>query len=242
VGKGFSGVETPLFEGMIVVHQADDVADEGAAGVDVDVVPAAAAGPSIPSPTPTTQPPPQSQELPSTSQIGTAQRVESSGDTVMDDVSKQGEIIANMDIDEDVTIKDVAAVAKEVEVEQDAEIEENADTATPSIIIHSESKSKDKGKEIMLEEPKPLKKQAQIEQDKAYARELKTELNKNINWAEVIEQVLRKEKEDNAVMRYQALKRKPQTEAQARKNMMIYLRNMAGFKMDYCKTHMKNTV
>nr|GEX10165.1 hypothetical protein [Tanacetum cinerariifolium] len=44
---------------------------------------------------------------------------------------------------------------------------------------------------------------------------------------------VRKEKEDNAVMRYQALKRKPQTEAQARKNMMIYLRNMAGFKMDY---------
>nr|GEV22198.1 uncharacterized mitochondrial protein AtMg00810-like [Tanacetum cinerariifolium] len=32
-----------------------------------------------------------------------------------------------------------------------------------------------------------------------------------------------------------SLKRKPQTEAQARKNMMIYLRNMAGFKMDYFK-------
>nr|GEX15801.1 ribonuclease H-like domain-containing protein [Tanacetum cinerariifolium] len=50
-----------------------------------------------------------------------------------------------------------------------------------------------------------------------------------------IEQVKRKEKEDNAMMRYQALKRKPQTEAQARKNMMIYLKNMAGFKMDYFK-------
>nr|GEV18200.1 hypothetical protein [Tanacetum cinerariifolium] len=35
--------------------------------------------------------------------------------------------------------------------------------------------------------------------------------------------------------RYQALKRKPQTEAQARKNMMIYLRNVAGFKMNYFK-------
>nr|GEZ42242.1 hypothetical protein [Tanacetum cinerariifolium] len=62
-----------------------------------------------------------------------------------------------------------------------------------------------------------------------------TELNKNINWNDVIEQVQRKEKEDNVVMRYQALKRKPQTEAQARKNMMIYLRNIAGFKMDYFK-------
>nr|GEW41121.1 hypothetical protein [Tanacetum cinerariifolium] len=45
----------------------------------------------------------------------------------------------------------------------------------------------------------------------------------------------RKEKEDNVVMRYQALKRKPQTEAQAIKNMMIYLSNMVGFKMDYFK-------
>nr|GEY45422.1 hypothetical protein [Tanacetum cinerariifolium] len=69
VGKGFSGIETPLFEGMVVAQQADDVADEGAAGIDVDVVPAVAAEPSIPSPTPTTQPPPPSQELPSTLQV-----------------------------------------------------------------------------------------------------------------------------------------------------------------------------
>nr|GEY03638.1 hypothetical protein [Tanacetum cinerariifolium] len=41
--------------------------------------------------------------------------------------------------------------------------------------------------------------------------------------------------EDNKVMRYQALKRKPVTEAQARKNMMIYLKNMAGFKMNFFK-------
>nr|GEX69964.1 hypothetical protein [Tanacetum cinerariifolium] len=39
----------------------------------------------------------------------------------------KGEIIANMDADKDVTLKDVAVVAKEVEVEKDGEIEENAD-------------------------------------------------------------------------------------------------------------------
>nr|GFA85210.1 hypothetical protein [Tanacetum cinerariifolium] len=49
--------------------------------------------------------------------------------------------------------------------------------------------------------------------DEAYARELEAELNKNINWDEVIEQVQRKEKEENVVMR--ALKRK--TESQAEK-------------------------
>nr|GEV14056.1 ribonuclease H-like domain-containing protein [Tanacetum cinerariifolium] len=145
VGKGFYRVDMPLFEGMIVAQQADDVADEGAASVDVDVFLIATAEPSIPSPTPTTQPPPPSQELPSTSQqrvkklerkkklkvfglrrlkkVGTAQRVESSADTVMDDqedASKSREIIANIDANEDVTLKDTA-------VEKDGEIEENAD-------------------------------------------------------------------------------------------------------------------
>nr|GEU53608.1 hypothetical protein [Tanacetum cinerariifolium] len=114
-------------------------------------------------------------------------------------------------------------------------IRDPKETATPSTIIHTEPKSKDKEKGIMVHEPKPLKKKTQIEQDEAYARELEAELNKNIDWDEVIEQVQKKEKEDNNVMRYQALNRKPQTEAQARKNMMIYIRNMDGFKMDYFK-------
>nr|GEV67758.1 hypothetical protein [Tanacetum cinerariifolium] len=81
-------------------------------------------------------------------------------------------------------------------------IRDPEEPATPYTIIHTEAKSKDKGKGILVEEPKPLKK---------------------------------KQKEDNAVKRYQALKRKPQTEAQTRKNMMIYLRNVAGFKMEYFK-------
>nr|GFB26909.1 hypothetical protein [Tanacetum cinerariifolium] len=69
LGKGFSGVETPLFEGMLVAQQADDVADEVAAGVDVDDVLAADAEPTPSLPTPITTPPPPPQELPSTSQV-----------------------------------------------------------------------------------------------------------------------------------------------------------------------------
>nr|GEU86646.1 hypothetical protein [Tanacetum cinerariifolium] len=329
VGKGFFGVDTPLFDGMIVAQKDTDVVDEGAASVDVDDVFAAIEEPSILSPT---QPPLPSQDVPFTSQLQPppppsliaqppspqqqpqssqdakifmdllhtlletcttltrrvknleqdkiAQsleiiKVDTSDDTVMDDVSKQGGIITNIDADEDVTLKDVDDIAKEVDV--DATIEESADddkiepvelqdvvevvftaklitkvvtaasatitaadtlipavtipaaalllttapsaarkrkgvvikgpkeTAKPSTIIHTEPKSKDKGKGIMVHEPKPLTKQAQIEQDEAYERE------------------------------YQALKRKQQTEAQSRKNMMIYLRNMAGFRMNYFK-------
>nr|GEY53957.1 putative ribonuclease H-like domain-containing protein [Tanacetum cinerariifolium] len=70
-------------------------------------------------------------------------------------------------------------------------------------------------------EPKPLKKKQKIEQDKKYVRELQAKLNKNIDLDEAIDHVKRKAKEDPAVERYQVLKRKPQTEAQARNNIMI---------------------
>nr|GEX85512.1 copia protein [Tanacetum cinerariifolium] len=205
--------KTPLFEGMIVEQQFGEAADEvhiedvstagvaaeGAASVADDEVPAAVDEASIPSPPSPTQPPPPSQDIPSTSQVqlipppspiaqppspqhqsqpsqnarifmdllqnlldtcttltrrvkhlehdkiaqaleiiklkqrvkklerrnkasklkrlqkvSTTQRIETSDDTVMDDVSKQGRMIADMDADVDVTLKDVAVVAKDV--------------------------------------------------------------------------------------------------------------------------------
>nr|GEW17554.1 xylulose kinase-1 [Tanacetum cinerariifolium] len=107
--------------------------------------------------------------------------------------------------------------------------------STTSTIIPTKTKSKDKGKGILVEEPKPLKKKQQIKIDEQYARELHAELNKDIDWDEANDHVKRKAKEDPAVKRYQVLKRKPQTEAQARKNMIMYLKNVVGFKMDYFK-------
>nr|GFD51441.1 hypothetical protein [Tanacetum cinerariifolium] len=53
------------------------------------------------------------------------QRIETSDDTVMDDVSKQGRMIADMDADVDVTLKDVAEIAKDVAL--DAEIDDSAE-------------------------------------------------------------------------------------------------------------------
>nr|GEV98889.1 putative reverse transcriptase domain-containing protein [Tanacetum cinerariifolium] len=223
--------------------------------------------------------------------VGTAQKINTSDDTMMDDVSNQGRMIADMDVNADVVLEEakdvVADIAKDDQnakstdiqgrqVESQAEIykidlhhankvlsmqeeetepievQEVVDVVTTtklitevvtaasttitavdvpvpaaitvaastltaafrkrtkgvvirdleestSIIIHSEAKSKDKGKGILVEEPKPLKKQAQIEQDEKYARELEAELNKNIDWDEVIDH------------------------------------NVAGFKMDYFK-------
>nr|GEV91899.1 putative ribonuclease H-like domain-containing protein [Tanacetum cinerariifolium] len=107
--------------------------------------------------------------------------------------------------------------------------------STTSEIIPAETKSKDKGKGILVEEPKPLKKKQQIKIGEEYARELHAELNKAIDWNVAIDNVKLKAKQDPDVQRYQATKRKPQTEAQAQKNMMMYLKNVAGFKLDYFK-------
>nr|GEU61030.1 hypothetical protein [Tanacetum cinerariifolium] len=78
-------------------------------------------------------------------------------------------------------------------------IRDPKEESTP--VKSDETKSKDKGKGILIEEPKPIKKKDQLE------------LNEE----------------------YQVMKKRPQTKAQARKNMMIYLKNTEGFKLDYFK-------
>nr|GEU74475.1 uncharacterized mitochondrial protein AtMg00810-like [Tanacetum cinerariifolium] len=117
VRKGCSGVETPLFEGMIVAQQVGKgvvevnvenvftagVAAEGAVSATNDVAHTAIEEPSIPFPRPPTPPSQPSQDQPSTF---------------------QGRIIDDMDADKDVTLKNVVAVAKDV---KDAEIEESLD-------------------------------------------------------------------------------------------------------------------
>ncbi|GKB64177.1 hypothetical protein Tco_0920363 [Tanacetum coccineum] len=49
------------------------------------------------------------------------------------------------------------------------------------------------------------------------------------------EEVQVQERQSDTIKRYQTLKKKPISVAQARKNMMIYLKNMAGYKMGYFK-------
>nr|GEY33957.1 retrovirus-related Pol polyprotein from transposon TNT 1-94 [Tanacetum cinerariifolium] len=218
-------------------YNADDVDDEGSAGVDVDAVPDTVMD--------------DQEDVSKQGEI--IANIDADEDVILKDVAaveKTAEIEENADDDDATittattpitaattlitaaTITDAPSAAR---MRKGVVIKDPKETTTQSIIIYFEPKSKDKGKSIMVEEPKPLQMQAQIEKDEAYARELEAELNKNINWDDVIEQVQRKEKEDNDVMRYQTLKRKPQIEAQARKNMMIYLWNMARFKMNYFK-------
>nr|GEX17841.1 hypothetical protein [Tanacetum cinerariifolium] len=137
--------------------------------------------------------------------VGSAQRIDTSDDTVVDDVSKHRGIIANIDADEDVILED----AKDVAVEKSEVVTAASDTITaasttitavdvsvPAATINvAPILTAAPSKGILVEEPKPLKKQAQIEQDEKYARQLEAELNNNIDWDDVIDHVHKKAKQ-----------------------------------------------
>nr|GEU55345.1 hypothetical protein [Tanacetum cinerariifolium] len=175
----------------------------------------------------------------------------------MDDVSKHERMIANMDADVDVTLKDVAKDAQDDEFNESTDIHgrqaesqaqiyqidlEHANkvatitdvasqltTATaPTLTIAPSATRRRKG--VVIRDPEETTTPSIIIHSKAKCEDKGKEI-----LDEVIDHVHRKQKEDNDVKKYQALKRKPQTEAQARKNMMSYLRNVIGFKMDYFK-------
>nr|GEV63582.1 hypothetical protein [Tanacetum cinerariifolium] len=205
-------------------------------------------------------------KLKSLQKVGTRQRVETSDDTIMDDVSNQGRMIAEMNQDVDVVLKDdkeedetePTKVQKVVEVvttaklitkvvtaaseiitaasttitAAEAQVPAATLTATPSRVTAAPSRRR---KRVVIRDPHETETPSTIIPVETKSKDKEAKLNKNIDWDEVIDHVNKKAKEDPAVKRYQALKRKPQTEAQERKNMMIYLKNVAGFKMDYFK-------
>nr|GEW13098.1 putative ribonuclease H-like domain-containing protein [Tanacetum cinerariifolium] len=73
-------------------------------------------------------------------------------------------------------------------------------------IIPADTKSKDKGKGIMVEEPKPMKKKQHVEMDEEYARKLHEEVNKDIDWNDSIDHVKQKAKEDPQEKEFEDLK------------------------------------
>nr|GEY88188.1 reverse transcriptase domain-containing protein [Tanacetum cinerariifolium] len=132
VGKGFSGIETPLFEGMLVAVQpaeeglvADQVqvddADAVAAAVEENVAEDVVHD-AIPSPLPHDIPSP-SQEPSSPPQ---QQQIESSDD--MEDVFNQGRMIDDMDMNEGIElVKD--------DEEDDSEVQEVVEVVTIAKLI-----------------------------------------------------------------------------------------------------------
>nr|GFA27220.1 hypothetical protein [Tanacetum cinerariifolium] len=171
VGKGFSRVETPLFEGMLVARQP---AEEGlvAEQVQVDDVIAAAveedaakdvAHDAIPSP------PPHAIPYPSQEPSSPPQQPQSFPQAPPQEV--------------------VTAAASQV----------SAASATIPAAAPTD------------------------------------EFNKDIDWDAAMDHVNQKSNNPQYIKRYQGMKKRPQTESEARKNMIIYLKNTTGYKMDFFK-------
>nr|GFA40564.1 hypothetical protein [Tanacetum cinerariifolium] len=120
--------------------------------------------------------------------------------------------------------------------------EEELSLKTPAKTPAETPKVKDKGKGILVETSKPMMKKDQIELDPEYARKLHEEINrdheefnKDIDLDAVMDHVNQKSNNPQYIKRYQGMKKRPQTESEARKNMLIYLKNTAGYKMDFFK-------
>nr|GEW74615.1 hypothetical protein [Tanacetum cinerariifolium] len=132
---------------------------------------------------------------------------------------KQGRIIA--DIDEDVEINMEKAQAKLYRI----------DLEHPEKVLSMQDVNEKEPADVeeVLEVVKAAKLMTEVVTTAGATTTV--EATKNV----VMEQVKRSERLNDAVIKYQALRRKPLTEAQARKNMIIYLKNMACFKMNYFK-------
>nr|GEW62801.1 hypothetical protein [Tanacetum cinerariifolium] len=77
-------------------------------------------------------------------------------------------------------------------------IKEESSAKTPT-----ETTYKEKGKGILVEELKPMKKKQQVELDEAYARKLQEEFNQDIDWEAAIDHVKQRAKEEPFIQRYQ---------------------------------------
>nr|GFA77228.1 hypothetical protein [Tanacetum cinerariifolium] len=288
VRKGFSGVETPLFE--------EDVANE-----------------AIPStPTPLILPSPPSHDIPSISQEQSSplQKPQSSPQAlpqgaefpthlfqqVLDTCFALTRRIENLEHDKDAQKLDIIKLKARVkrlerankgrmidDLDKDERIElvvdqvKDADTAEtegrhaaeqaeiyhldldhPSKVLISAASTTISAAKLSISADaltvvvactrrrkgvKPNEKKDQIELDVEYARKLHEEINKDheeinkdIDWDAAIDHVKQKSKENpHYIKRYQVMKKRPQTESEARKNMMIYLKNTTGYKLDFFK-------
>nr|GEV01266.1 hypothetical protein [Tanacetum cinerariifolium] len=188
IGKGFSGVETPLFDIMLVQPQVHDAAEK-VAHLEQDKV---------------------AHELEITKLKQRVRKLERKRRSQYSGLKRrvhpnrgEGEI-ARLDVDEDVTLVDVDT-AVEMDADTQGRMEEDITTV----------------KEINAAEPEPT-----VFNDEEVTMTMSQTLIKmKAEKARILDEQMAK----------RLLKRKPIFVAQAKKNMIVYLKNMAGYKIQYFK-------
>nr|GEV55697.1 ribonuclease H-like domain-containing protein [Tanacetum cinerariifolium] len=203
--------------------------------------------PSIPSPTPPSQP---TQDLPSTSQGEETGKGEHDWS---DEVKKveEDDVVALMDDKEEDKKEEKAKEDEPGEVQEVVDVvtttklitgvvTATSETLTAACTTISAAKPQVRAATITVALVRVVaapsrRRKGVVEMDEEYARKLHAELNEDIDWDVAIDHVKQKAKEEPAVQRYQAMKRKPQKKAQAQRNMIMYLKNVASFRLDYFK-------
>nr|GEU80911.1 hypothetical protein [Tanacetum cinerariifolium] len=224
VGKGFSGVETPLFATIIVQAQPQATEEEVK-----DEVPHAPTPPSLlqaqsvsPPPSPPQAPPVPLSSPPQEQPTDTSESSISILNTLMETcvtLSYKGKI-AKIDANKDITLVDI-----ETEFDLGAELQgrKDDDNAATKEVNATEPTVFDDEEVTMTMAQTLIKMKAEK------ARLLDEQMAKRLHDEEMHEKHL-----DN-IRKYQSLKRKPISVPQARKNMIVYLKNMVVYKMEHFK-------
>nr|GEV13246.1 transposon Ty3-G Gag-Pol polyprotein [Tanacetum cinerariifolium] len=235
IGKGFSGVETPLFATMLVQpHAAAEEEDEEDEVHDAPKPPSPTHEPTPPSQEPITSPPqaqsvtpPQAQPASPSSPPQEQPTTTSTSDmtllnTLMETCTTLSHKVAALEQDK------VAQVLKILKLKQregrieaidaDEEITLEVNAAEPTVFDD--------------EEVTMTMAQTLIKMKAKKARLLDEQMAKRLHDEEV-EQM--QEKHLDNIRKYQSLKRKPISVAQSKKNMIVYLKNMVGYKMEHFK-------
>nr|GEU38309.1 putative ribonuclease H-like domain-containing protein [Tanacetum cinerariifolium] len=198
VGKGFSRVDTPLFDGMLVPQQAQDVEDAAEDEDDVN----------------------EEIRKEETVQIFRVKAIEEGG-------------IAELDANEDVTLETV-------DTNVQGRVEESQ-----AKVYHLDLEHVDKVlsmQETNKVEPAEVEEIIKVVTAAKLMTEVVTTATTTITAALLPKAsaprrrrgvIIQDPEEAATASVIMQLERKPITEAQARKNMMVYLKNMAGFKMDF---------
>nr|GFB42005.1 hypothetical protein [Tanacetum cinerariifolium] len=157
--------------------------------------------------------------------VRTSRQVESSDD--MEDVFNQGRMInedEGIELEDDSEVQDVTTIPA---------AKPSILAAAPTVVAAYTRRRKgviirDPEEELPLKTPAETPKE-EIDRDH-------DGFNKDVDWDAAMDHVNQKSSSNpQYIKRYQGMKKRPQTESEARKNIMIYLKNTAGYKMDFFK-------
>nr|GEY68895.1 putative ribonuclease H-like domain-containing protein [Tanacetum cinerariifolium] len=175
--------------------------------------------------------------------VGISQRIESSDDTLMEDVSNQGREF-NKAEDAVKETKEVREYTADTQVKgRQADIYHiDMDHATKVLKVVAAVSEIVSAAVVIPVVPETISVVAIPTewlsgiQRRNHLQKLLLKPPPRIREKEVaMDHVKQKAKEEPFIQRYQVMKKRPQTKAQARRNMIMYLKNTAGFRLDYFK-------